>query len=66
MIIPKIVGKFKMITSKQINMIRNTPKQKNWQAIYHDHIIRNKNSYHCIQNYIKDNPLNWYIDKFHG
>ncbi len=66
MIIPKIIGKFKMITSKQINIIRDTPKQKNWQANYHDHIIRDDQSYGRIQRYINNNPLNWKTDKFHG
>lgn len=30
-----------------------------WQARYHDHIIRNEESYHRISQYIKDNPKNW-------
>ncbi len=30
-----------------------------WQSRYYDHIIRNKQSFHRIQNYIKNNPLNW-------
>jgi len=65
MIISKIVGKFKMITSKQINITKNTPKQKNWQANYHDHIIRNDSSYNRIVNYIRDNPSNWKVEKIH-
>ncbi len=36
MIIPKIMGKFKILTSKQINIIRNTPGCKNWQNDYYD------------------------------
>ncbi len=66
MTIPKIVGKFKMITSKQINIIRQSPHQKNWQSNYHDHIIKNHTSYQRIQTYIKNNPLHWDKDKFHG
>ncbi len=64
MIIPKIIGKFKMQTSKQINLIRNTPGQKNWQSDYHDHVIRDNDSYQHIKTYIQTNPQNWNGDKF--
>ena len=33
-----------------------------WQVNYHDHIIRNDESYHRIKKYIIDNPANWYKD----
>ncbi len=56
MIIPKILGKFQMLTSKQINILRNTPGQTNWQHDYYDHIIRNPESYLRIKQYIIDNP----------
>ncbi len=32
MIIPKLLGKFQMRTSKEMNNLRNTPGQKNWQV----------------------------------
>ena len=35
-----------------------------WQSRYHDHIIRNDESYHRISNYIISNPANWQEDKF--
>jgi len=58
MIIPKILGKFQMLTSKQINILRNTPGQPNWQHDYYDHIIRNHASYLRIKQYIIDNVIN--------
>ncbi|MDD2551140.1 MAG: hypothetical protein PHQ56_00810 [Dysgonamonadaceae bacterium] len=64
MIIPKMVGKLEMITSKQINIKRNTPGIKNWQTNYYDHIIRDVESYHRIKNYIINNPKNWDGDTF--
>ncbi|MEA3448523.1 MAG: transposase, partial [Bacteroidota bacterium] len=64
MIIPKILGKLQMKTSKQINQVRKTPGQKNWQSDYYDHIIRDDASYHRIKNYIINNPKNWTGDKF--
>ncbi|MCF8357345.1 MAG: hypothetical protein K9H26_01215 [Prolixibacteraceae bacterium] len=59
MIIPQILGKLKMKTSKQMNDTRKTPGQKNWQSDYHDHIIRDDQSYRRIKNYIRNNPENW-------
>jgi putative transposase len=66
MLIPKILGKFQQQTSKQINVLRNTPGVKNWQKDYHDHIIRNNESYEKIKNYIINNPRNWDNDKFNN
>lgn len=64
MLIPKIVGKFQMQTSKQINILRSTPGRKNWQANYYDHVIRDEADYTRIQQYIINNPANWHDDKF--
>jgi putative transposase len=66
MIIPMIIGKLKMQTSKYINILNNTPTHKNWQTDYHDHIIRDDQSYWNIKNYIKNNPANWNDDTFFG
>ena len=62
MIIPKMVGRLKMQTSKQINIKRNTPGVQNWQSSYHDHIIRDAKSYQRIKDYIVNNPKNWEED----
>ena len=63
MLIPKLIGKFKMKTSKQMNIIRNTPGSRNWQADYYDHIISDNESYKRIKDYIVKNPQNWRDDK---
>ncbi len=65
MIIPMVIGKLKMITSKQINLINQTPNKKNWQTDYYDHIIRDKLSYWKIRNYVRNNPKNWNKDLFY-
>lgn len=36
-----------------------------WQERFHEHIIRNIDSYHNIANYIYNNPVNWHKDKFY-
>ena len=66
MLIPKILGKFKQQTSKQINLYRNTPGIRNWQSSYYDHIIRNYKSYLNIKNYIINNPQKWNDDRFYN
>lgn len=59
MIIPKIIGKFKMKTSKQMNIYRNTQGHKNWQSDYYDRIIRDYTEHQLIKKYIINNPKNW-------
>jgi putative transposase len=36
-----------------------------WQARFHDHIIRSESEYYQISNYILNNPNNWKDDKFY-
>jgi REP element-mobilizing transposase RayT len=37
-----------------------------WQPRFHDHIIRDAQSFENIQNYITNNPMNWGKDKFYS
>lgn len=66
MIIPKTIGKMKMLTSKNINILHHTEGRKNWQRDYYDHIIRDQPSLDRITNYIKNNPRNWKDDEFYN
>ena len=36
-----------------------------WHPRFHDHIIRNSESFERIQTYIEENPARWNKDKFH-
>lgn len=65
MIIPKTIGKIKMVTSKNINNSHHTEGRKNWQRDYYDHIIRNQQSLDRITNYIKNNLRNWNEDELY-
>ncbi|MGE5582349.1 MAG: transposase [Bacillota bacterium] len=62
--LPKLVGRFKMVSSKQINIIRNTPGVPVWQRNYYEHIIRNEPELNRIREYIINNPLNWQKDDY--
>lgn len=65
-----IVGAFKSLSTNAY--IKNV-KRKNWSAFdgklwqrnYHEHIIRDENSYLKISEYIKTNPLKWREDIYH-
>lgn len=59
-----IVGAYKMTTSKLIHLYGFHDFA--WHRSFHDHIIRNTNSYNKIFNYIETNPDNWDKDKYNG
>ncbi len=62
--ISSFIGIFKTVTTKQINELRNTKGERIWQPNYHDHIVRNYQSFQNIANYIDQNPQRWYEDRF--
>lgn len=62
MTLPKIIGRFKMNSAKQINQLRQTMGLSVWQRNYYEHIIRNDESLHKIREYIHNNPLKWELD----
>jgi putative transposase len=57
-----IVRGYKSSVTKQIKLLNRDPFV--WQRNYHEHIIRNEQSYHRISNYIINNPEKWNEDKF--
>lgn len=63
MLIPKVVGYFKMNAAKQINIMRNTPGIPFWQKNYYEHIIRNVDKLNKIRKYMHYNPLKWHLDR---
>jgi putative transposase len=63
MLLPKIVGRFKMTSAKRINELRETPSVPVWQRNYCEHVIRDEKSFGRIQEYIQTNALRWEMDK---
>jgi len=61
--ISEIIGAFKTTTSKKIH--ESGIVDFRWQRSFHDHIIRNKESYDSIYAYIMTNPQNWKKDVFY-
>ncbi|MEM6807481.1 MAG: hypothetical protein AAF696_39145 [Bacteroidota bacterium] len=56
-----IIRGFKIGVTKQARIIL---PEFAWQPRYHDHIIRNEESWDRIANYIVNNPASWKQDKF--
>ena len=60
--ISAIVGSYKSAVTKHANRLGF---QFVWQPSFHEHIIRDEQSFERIQNYVANNPSNWNKDKFY-
>ena len=58
----QIIAYFKYQSTKQINLLNNSPGVKIWQRSFHDHIIRDDKTLNKIREYITSNPVNWEND----
>jgi len=56
------VGSFKSAVTKHCN---ENQLPFGWQSRFHDHIIRNREEFYSIKNYIINNPRNWKDDRFY-
>ena len=60
--ISTIIRSYKSVVSKNARLIH---ADFTWQSRFHDHIIRDSQSFENIQHYITNNPINWNKDKFY-
>jgi len=58
----RLIGAFKTVSTKQINIIRNISGVPVWQRNYYEHIIRNEDELNRIRQYIIENPFRWEDD----
>ena len=58
----ELIGAYKMRVSKKIHL--EGYAEFAWQRSFHDHIIRDEQSYETIASYIINNPNSWEQDKF--
>ncbi len=63
-----IIQNFKSISTRRVNVLRNTPGTPLWQRNYYDRIIRDAEELDHIRQYILSNPAMWEMDqeKFEG
>ena len=65
----EIIGAYKsLVTNACLDIYKsnNEDMGKLWQRNFHDHIIRDEQSYQKIADYIVNNPPNWENDKFYS
>jgi REP element-mobilizing transposase RayT len=58
--ISELMGALKTTSSKKIHLAGNLHFQ--WQRSFHDNIVKSKNAYWTIYNYITQNPEKWDAD----
>jgi putative transposase len=61
----QLIGAFKTMSAKQINLLRSTPGIPIWHRNYYDQIIRGDDEFRRICDYIDTNPQNWDQDRLH-
>ncbi|MFH1665640.1 MAG: transposase [Candidatus Omnitrophota bacterium] len=61
----RLIGAFKTVSTKQINIIRDTPGMRLWQRNYYEHVIRDESDLNRIREYITNNPLRWEEDEYY-
>jgi putative transposase len=59
----QVVAYFKYQSSKQINLVRQTPGVRFWQHNYYEHVIRSESDLRAIRTYVVENPLTWALDR---
>jgi putative transposase len=61
----RLIGAFKTVSTKKINILRDAPATPLWQRNYYEHIIRDRDAMDKICQYIVNNPLSWDLDRLH-
>ena len=62
MLLPKVVGYFKMNSAKAVNQRCLSSRRSLWQPNYYERIIRNEAELDRIRRYIVNNPAKWNQD----
>lgn len=58
-----IIGAYKSLTTRELNVVRNTPGQKLFQRSFYETVIRSEKAYLSCWKYIDENPDKWGIQK---
>ena len=59
-----LIGAFKTVSTKAINLVRNTPGEQFWQRDFYEHIVRDDEALLQIRRYIIENPKRWSMDVY--
>jgi REP element-mobilizing transposase RayT len=58
-----IISQFKSVATKQIRKALNRPDEIIWQRNYYERIVRNARELEAFRDYIRDNPMQWALDR---
>ncbi|MGH7865902.1 MAG: transposase [Candidatus Binataceae bacterium] len=58
----RLLGAFKTVSSKRINLVRGTPGAPLWQRNYYERVIRSEEELQRIREYVAGNPAAWESD----
>jgi putative transposase len=56
MLLPKMIGRFKTVSAKHVNLLHDRSGQPLWQRGFHDRIIRDDEELNAVRLYIQTNP----------
>ncbi|MBI3812017.1 MAG: transposase [Nitrospirae bacterium] len=59
----RLIGAFKTVSTKRINVMRETPAVPVWQRNYYEHILRSEEELIRTSEYILNNPARWAEDE---
>ena len=59
----RLIGAFKTVTTKKVNLANGTPGQTLWQRNYYERVIRDDAELDRARKYIVNNPLQWELDR---
>ena len=59
----RLVGAFKTVSTKRINLAFGSPGRSLWQRNYYERIIRDESELSQAREYISENPLRWDLDR---
>ena len=63
--ITKILGAWKSVTTRRINLMDGTPGRRIWQRSFYDHGIRTDDERLQTMRYIEENPQKWTLDRLY-
>lgn len=59
----EVIGSYKSYVTRRIHTV--SPNLRVWQTSFHDHVIRGREDYEKIWEYIHTNPIKWEQDCFY-
>ncbi|MEM9953915.1 MAG: hypothetical protein AAF846_20060 [Chloroflexota bacterium] len=61
-----MIGSYKSVVTRQINLIRETKSPPIWHRSFHDRIIRNDVELNKLREYTLYNPSLWARDRYYN